>query len=74
VHYLNTENVDESLINMAKSAQDKLTVPPNKPDLSKLAKTLKTKKEFNKDIKKTESSETITKVYRGVEYQVQKQL
>jgi hypothetical protein len=74
VHYLNTENVDESLINMAKSAQDKLTVPPNKPDLSKLAKTLKTTKEFNKDIKKTESSETITKVYRGVEYQVQKQL
>lgn len=77
VHYLNTDSVDESLVNRAKLAQDELALPPKKPDLSTLTKptkATKATKELNTDTKKTESSETITKVYRGVEYQVQKQL
>ncbi len=74
VHYLNTESVDESLVNRAKLAQDKLTLAPKNPDLSTLTTPMKATKELNTDKKKAESSETITKVYRGVEYQVQKQL
>ena len=76
VHYLQTSNVDDSLVNNAKLAQENLVTPPKTDNSSKLAatKTPKVTTQFNQAKKSPESSVTITKVYRGVEYKGEKQL
>ncbi len=74
VHYLPFSNVDNSIVHQSQLVQQKLAKSQKTDEVSISTKTRKTASEFNKAKKSTESSETITKVYRGVEYQVQKQL
>jgi hypothetical protein len=69
VHYLQTETTSESSVSKLKLAQDKLDTSLESAEVSPLTNN---SKQFNGDDKSTQSSETITKVYRGVEYQVQK--
>jgi hypothetical protein len=74
VHYLNTTNADDILADKAKLAQEKLSRPARRANSSNLAltDTPKATTQLIKDEKNTESTQTITKVYRGVEYKVQK--
>lgn len=69
VHYLQTETTSESSVGKLKLAQDKLVTPLSTAEVTPLTNN---STQFNDDNKSTLPSETITKVYRGVEYQVQK--
>ena len=62
-------SADSSDVSNLSWAQDKLDTSLESAEVSPLTNN---SKQFNGDDKSTQSSETITKVYRGVEYQVQK--
>ena len=74
VHYLQPPNVGDLSINKTQLAEEKLVTPPKHLDLSTLTKTQppKTITDLNEGKTSKKPLETITKVYRGVEYQVQK--